>query len=144
MKLPIAIPFYISLRMIFLFVIEVDILNISLNIKCVLQLLPPNEHVLSCLKIINISLTKIYAYFSNHGSFPRNSEKSIKKLGRPSVSWVLDPKQLFWLFRTITLLAITWPTKMSMPNLSSLDNSLCYLYKRCWLFWDRAQNMLLG
>ena len=44
-------------------------------------------------------------------------------------------------------LKAAWPTKISMPVLSSVDNMVSVAYiifqKRCWLFWDQEQNMLI-
>ena len=55
-------------------------------------------------------------------------------LSRPCSSWLRDPSNI--------LTALT--TKISMAILSSLNNLQYNTYfSRCWVFWDRAQNMLI-
>ena len=63
--------------------------------------------------------------------------------------WVIDQNNsltvLIHNFKT------AWPTKISVPFLSSLDYLLldaCIILqkkkkKKCWQFWDNAQNMLI-
>ena len=89
------------------------------NLKGVLH----SNQKLTCfvlyLKIINTFSKMMYASYSKLSMKLKNS---IKNLGRPSGSWVIDHNNILTVL--IHKLKNTWPTKMSMPFLSSV--TICF------------------
>ena len=71
------------------------------------------------LKIINIFLKMLYASYSK---LSKELKSSIQNLDRPNGSWVIDKNNILTVL--IHNLKATWPTKITMPFLSFLDNLL--------------------
>ena len=92
------------------------------------------------LHIINFYAV-VFVVFTNGGKGTLSLECSLNLV--PS-NLLISATYVSWHFGQLT----AWPTKISMPFLSSLNNffirCICYFSKHCWLFWDRAQNIIFG